>query len=181
MQNGLYSVDINKMSLQVADQSIVRSQSDGDRLANANCSLDNINKLEAELLKLPQIDCPLHHSFAPHVYLREITMPEGAFIIGREHTTEHFNIILTGRASVLMDGVVHEIQAPCIIKSNAGVRKILYIHETMRWATVHPTDETNIEILEETLTVKTPAFRDHEMRKQFEDFQKKLIELKEKQ
>jgi hypothetical protein len=30
--------------------------------------------------------------------------------------------------SVLMDGVIHEIQAPCIIKSNAGVRKILYIH-----------------------------------------------------
>lgn len=169
------------MSTQLVDQSLVRNQDEGTRFAEADCSLDNVNRLEAELLKLPQIDCPLHHNFAPHIYLREITMPEGAFVIGREHKTEHFNIILTGRASVLMDGVIHEIQAPCIIKSNAGVRKILYIHETMRWATVHPTDETNIEILEETLTVKTPAFREHEMQKQLEDFQKKLIESKEKQ
>lgn len=126
-----------------------------------------IEDVEAKLLTLPQVEMPLEHLFAPGVYYREIFMPAGTFVIGHEHKTEHFNIVLTGRASVLMDGKVHEIVAPCVLKSGAGVRKMLYIHEDMRWATIHPTADLqecgeNIEKLEDALRVKSGAYLNYE-------------------
>ena len=120
---------------------------------------EKIDALEAELLKFPQVEIPLVHGFAPGVYTREVTMPAGSFIIGQRHKTEHFNVVLTGRAKVLVgDGEVATVQAPCVLKSNAGIRKVLLIEEEMRWMTVHATEETDLEKLEELLVAKTPAY-----------------------
>lgn len=104
-----------------------------------------------ELLKLPQVECPLEHHFCDGVYARQITMPANTFIVGKRHKTAHFNIILKGKAKVLIDGVVSIIEAPCILNSNIDVRKVLFIIEEMTWVTIHPTTETNIEILEKHL------------------------------
>lgn len=100
-----------------------------------------------------QVEMPLTHRFSPGIYIREIFMPAGTFVIGHKHKTQHFNIILSGRARVMMDGVIHEVAAPDIIESGGGVQKILYIEEDMRWATVHanPTDERDVVKIEESL------------------------------
>ncbi len=125
--------------------------------------LDRIEGLEKRLLNEPQVELPLHHAFAPNVYLRQITMPKGTVVIGHQHKTEHFNIVLSGRASVYMEGEMHEIVAPSIFKSSAGVRKVLFIHETMVWATIHPTTETNLDKLEDELIIKSDSFQQHEI------------------
>lgn len=103
-------------------------------------------------------DCPLVHRFAPGIYLREIFMREGLFVIGHAHKTEHFNIVLKGRARVMINGEVEEIVGPCTFKSGVGVRKVLYILSDMIWQTVHPTDKTDISELENDLIIKSPAF-----------------------
>lgn len=121
-----------------------------------------IEAVESRLLSLPQVEVPLSHHFAPGVYVREVVMPAGSFIIGHEHRTEHFNIVLTGRALVMMDGEVETIAAPCVFVSKPGVRKVLYIQETMRWATVHPTEETDPTRLHELLVIKSDSYRTHE-------------------
>lgn len=100
-------------------------------------------------------------------------MRAGTFVIGHEHKTEHFNIVLTGRASVMLeDGKVQEIVAPCTFVSHAGVRKVLYIHEDMIWQTVHPTEETDVDKLEAALIVKSVSFLKHE--KLLEDIRQHL-------
>lgn len=119
---------------------------------------DQIESLEKELLNLPQVECPLKHNFAPGVYMREITMPAGSFIIGHEHLTEHFNVVLTGKARVMIDGVIEDIVAPCYFISKPNVRKVLFILEEMKFATIHPTDETRVEVLESTLVRKSNSF-----------------------
>lgn len=108
------------------------------------------------------VECPLRHLFAPGVYVREVTMPEGAFVIGHAHKTEHFNFVLSGRARVLIDGTVREISAGEVFVSKPGVRKMLFILETMRFATVHPTEETDLDRLHEMHVIKSPAFLDYE-------------------
>lgn len=132
----------------------------------------NIERVEAELLKLPQVEIPLTHRFAPGVYMREVMMPAGAFVIGHCHKTRHLNIISQGRATVMMDGEVHEIVAPCVLTSEVNVRKVLYIHEDMIWATIHPTHETDLDKLEAELITKSPSYMRH-----LEDLQelKKLV------
>lgn len=123
---------------------------------------DQIENLERELLNLPQVECPLKHNFAPGVYMREITMPAGSLIIGHEHLTEHFNVVLTGKARVMINGVIEDLVAPCYFISKPNVRKVLYIVEEMKFATIHPTDETSVEVLENTLIRKSNSFIKHE-------------------
>lgn len=125
-----------------------------------------IEQLEARLLPLPNVngpaeECPLEHRFATGVYLRTITMKRGLFIVGHEHKTEHFNIVHSGRARVLIDGVVKIIQGPCVFVSKPGVRKILVIEEEMVYSTIHPTNETDLEKIELEMVVKSSAYLDY--------------------
>lgn len=120
-----------------------------------------IERVEAALLEAPQVEMPVQHRFAPGVYAREIFMPAGTFVIGHEHKTEHFNVVLSGRARVLTDGVVREIAAPDVFTSGAGVRKVLLILEDMRWMTIHPSTETDPDKLETLLIVKSETFIKH--------------------
>jgi hypothetical protein len=99
--------------------------------------------------KEEQIELPVHHDFSPGLYLRRIFMPAKTFVIGKTHKTEHFNIVLSGLANVMIDGEIHRIEAPAVFKSGAGVKKVLYILEDMVWLTTHPTDETDLKKLEE--------------------------------
>ena len=99
-------------------------------------------------------DCPVTHRFTPGCYLREILMPAGTRIIGKIHATEHFNILLTGRVTVLTAEGVEEIQAPYTFVSKAGVQKVVYIHEDCIWQTVHVTDKTEIEEIEKEVIVE---------------------------
>jgi hypothetical protein len=122
-----------------------------------------IESVEAKALNMPQLECPVDHQFAPGVYLRQITMPAGSFVIGHQHNTEHFNIVLKGRAAVLADGELLHVVAPCTFVSKPGVRKVLYIFEEMVWATVHPTTETDLLKLEEQLITKSESFKQHQL------------------
>lgn len=112
--------------------------------------------------RFKEIECPLHHAFAPGVYLRTIKMPAGAVIVGAEHRTEHFNIVHRGRAEVMIDGIIEEIVAPCVFVSKPGIRKVLYIKEDMEWSTVHATDLTDPEEIERLITVKTDTIKNRE-------------------
>ena len=136
---------------------------------NINSKIEAVEKI---LLDIPQVDCPVTHHFAPSVYMREIFMPAGTFVIGQEHKTKHFNTVLKGRAKVMMDGVMHDIVAPSVFVSEPGVRKILYILEDMVWVTTHSTEETNVEKLTELLVKPSGSYLDHV--KNVEEFQKSL-------
>jgi hypothetical protein len=120
-----------------------------------------IDEMQERLLARPEtltIRPPHNNLFAPSVYLREITMPQGDLVIGAKHSTEHYNIFLTGSALVLMEDKLVKIEAPLVVKSLPNVRKVLLILETMRMLTVHPNpdNETDEHRLQEMFTVVPP-------------------------
>jgi hypothetical protein len=121
---------------------------------------EDIERAAGELIKFPQVHMPVAHRFAPGVYYREIFMPAGTFVIGAIHKTCHFNIILSGKAIVKLCGSsphTETIMAPHTFVSLAGVCKVLYILEDMRWATIHPTNEIRIDKLEDLL-IENPEY-----------------------
>lgn len=125
-----------------------------------------IDKIEKAMLACEQVEVPIHHHFAPGVYLREAIMPAGAFIVGHMHKTECMNLLIKGSISVIIDGVPHKINAPYIVKSNAGTRKIAYVHEDAVWVNVHPTNETDLTALEDQLISKSDAFKEYSLQTQ---------------
>lgn len=123
----------------------------------------DVEALEAELLHMEQVDCPLTHQFTDGAYLRTIRMAAGLLVIGQKHKTRHFNIVLRGSAMVMMDGVVKRIDGPCIFESEPGVRKVLFMLSDVEWATLHVTPETDLEKLENLLIEKSDAFLHYQL------------------
>lgn len=102
---------------------------------------------------LPQIDMPCKHHFSEGTYTREIFMPAGSIVIGKEHATRHTNIVVKGRCVVWTVHGRHVYDAterPISFESMAGVKKVLYMYTDVIWMTVHPNpnNERNQEILE---------------------------------
>ena len=111
----------------------------------------------------PAVPMPVSHHFAPHVYVRQIFMPAGTLVIGKMHRTEHFNIITAGIVRLLNDDdSISEVTAGDIFTSKPGVKKVLYIVEDTKWVTVHPTESTDMQVLEKELIVPEEDIRDPE-------------------
>lgn len=127
-------------------------------------SLEDIERLEAVMLELEQVEVPTVHRFSAGVYMREVTLPKGTFAIGHAHKHDCLNIVLAGSASVMIEGKVRRITGPCVMEGKAFDRKVGYIHEDCTWLTVHATKETNLEKLEEELLLKSETFKRHEKR-----------------
>lgn len=116
----------------------------------------DIQRATKELLKLPQAECPVVHSFGPGVYIRQITMPARVGAIGRAHRFEHMNVMLKGRALVMQaDGSIKELVAPLTFVGQPG-QKIGAILEEMVWLNIYATTETDIEKLEAELFEPSP-------------------------
>jgi hypothetical protein len=130
-------------------------------------TLENIEKLESALLRMPQVELPLTHMFAPGVYWREMFAPAGTLVVGHMHKTKHFNVLLSGKMVVLVDGKPFEMKAPEVFVSEAGVRKVAYVTQDMRFVNIFPTAGLehcgeDIAMLEDELRTKSDGFLEYE-------------------
>jgi hypothetical protein len=113
---------------------------------------DKVDRLQVSLAKFPQVDMPLTHRFTPGLYVREIFLPKGAFVISKIHKTEHPYTVIKGHASVLTeDGKVQQIKAPFVGITKPGTRRVLFVHEDCVWLTFHPTNLTDLKEIEDQL------------------------------
>ncbi len=116
-------------------------------------------KFGENLRLISEDEIVVNHFFAPGIYARALTRKAGAFIIGHKHKYEHLNLLLTGRLRVYMDGKVTEIVGPSLpFVSKAGIRKATYALEDSTLITFHPTNETDLDKLEEQLIEKSALF-----------------------
>jgi hypothetical protein len=58
-----------------------------------------------------------------------------------------------------MNGVRKEVSGPLTFWSEAGTRKIAFIHEDVVFETIHETENTGIEDLEDELFEKTEVWK----------------------
>lgn len=131
---------------------------------NLLAPVDLTDQVEAKLLELPQVDCPVLHHFGPGVYIREVRMPAGSLILGHRHRNAHTNILVQGRLKFLNEGgEVVELVAPAVLTSNPG-RKLAYIIEDTVWQNVYATEEKDVEKLEAALLDKSDAWLEHQDR-----------------
>jgi hypothetical protein len=114
-----------------------------------------VEKAERILERLPQADCPVTHHFAPGVYMRELTIPQGVLLTGAVHKTEHLSVLSKGHIYILNGEDRMELIAPATVLSPKGVKRAIYAVEDSTWMTIHATTETNTAKLVEELTTST--------------------------
>ena len=122
---------------------------------------EKMQEVESKLLTMEQADCPVQHHFGPGIYIREVRIKAGVFSIGHHQNFEHLNHMLQGRVIMLNpDGTTSELSAPAIFTSPPG-RKVGLIVEDMIWHNIYATDETDINVLEETYLTKSDSWKEN--------------------
>lgn len=110
-------------------------------------SLADIVQLQDLCSQLPQADMPVEHTFLPGQYLRRMSMPAGALVVGKRHRFRHA-LIVSGHVTLrTADGMV-ELQGFHVIDSPPGMKRAIYAHASSELVTVHLTDETDLERIE---------------------------------
>lgn len=126
-----------------------------ESLSSYLSTIDKTELLENEMRKMPQVDLPVDHIFAPGIYCRQLKIPKGILLTGKIHKTKHLNILLKGKMKVLIDSELRVIDAPFIVVSPPGTKRIAEALEDCIWLTVHATNETDVDRLEADLVVST--------------------------
>lgn len=116
-------------------------------------SMAKILALQTELAKLPQIVAEPTHHFAPGMYVRELVLPKDSLVVGKIHRYEHVVMLLKGDATIYTENKVDRIKGPSIWISPAGAKRVVYAHKECTFATVHATNETDLDKIEEWVIV----------------------------
>lgn len=123
---------------------------------------DDIQRLEATLAQMPgalfgdNALCPLTHRFAEGIYVREIFIPAGMLLTGKIHKHSHPNFLMRGEVLVLTEQRGKEyLRAPLAMISPPGTKRAVYALTDVVWITVHASEETDLEKLEEHIIAPT--------------------------
>ncbi len=113
---------------------------------------------QCEGARIGRVVAPLEHIFGDGIYIRKITMPKGMLVTSKLHKTTHPYFVMRGVVDVLTDKGTVRIVGPHHGITQAGTKRLLYVHEETVWITVHATNETDIDKIEAELTDETDEF-----------------------
>lgn len=116
---------------------------------------DNVIAFENLMKEQPQVTIETKHYFSKGVYAREIFIPKGVILTGHIHKYTNLNIISKGKIKVLVGEELQIIEAPATLVSPPGTKRIAIALEDTIWTTIHGTDETDIDIIEQTFIAHT--------------------------
>jgi hypothetical protein len=92
---------------------------------------------------------PVKHTFAGGCYVREIYNPANELIITKIHKKEHPFFLMKGEMSILTEEGIQHIKAPYQGVTKPGTKRAIYTHEECIFITVHATENTTIEDVED--------------------------------
>jgi quercetin dioxygenase-like cupin family protein len=98
-------------------------------------------------------DIPIKHSFADQIYIRQMDMKQGQFVIGAIHNHQHAWFLMKGRVLINNNGEEIEHIAPCYTVSEPGSKRFIYALEDSIFVNVHknPSNTKDIEKLEKEI------------------------------
>jgi len=94
---------------------------------------------------------PLEHFICNKTYTRQITLPKDMLLTGKVHNFDHVSILSKGDVSVMTPDGVNRIKAPATWISKAGTKRLIYVHEETIWSTIHHSEHTTVEDLQNEL------------------------------
>lgn len=96
-------------------------------------------------------ELPVTDTVCNGIYYRELFIPADVALTGKVHREKHLCMLLSGDISVLTDDGMKRIQAPYTFVSEPEMKRAGYAHTDCIFATVHQTELTDIQQIEEAL------------------------------
>ena len=114
-------------------------------------SREQIDRLQAEMAKLPQAELETEHFFSPGMYLRRVYRPAGTLIVGKVHKKPHFFLCAKGEIIAWTETGMRKLQAGDVVESQPGTKRVTLAVTDSIGVTVHLTDKTDLDEIEQEL------------------------------
>lgn len=95
------------------------------------------------------IELIVKHYFSYGVYARELFIPKHTILCGQIHKYQNLNILVKGKLDILIDNKIKQVEAPFIVVSPPGTKRIARALEDSIWITIHGTNETDLNKIED--------------------------------
>jgi len=125
-------------------------------LANIAPSREQIEQLQAEMVKMPQYEAPTEHVFHGGMYCRQVWRPAGCLIVGKVHKKEHFYMVVSGTVKVTTDDGLQTITGPMLLCSKPGTKRAVFAETDALCMTFHRVDSNTVEDAESELVEDDP-------------------------
>lgn len=124
-------------------------------------SQEDIYSAEKVIAELPrQGGESYEHYFADGIYGRVMKIPADSYATGKAHRTEHLTILLKGSLAITLDdGTVVVKEAPAVMVTPAGKKKMVYCAEETWVMNVHATESQDLEVIESQVIIPEQEHR----------------------
>lgn len=85
------------------------------------------------------------------LYGRELFIPAGSIMAGKVHKFEHISVLIQGYLEIASPEGVIRVRAPYVCVTKPGIQRIVYAYEDSIFLTVHGTNETDVQKIEQTV------------------------------
>jgi quercetin dioxygenase-like cupin family protein len=147
----------------------VVSISEKAKFAEATASL--ASRLQSQGFAMSDVEQreynPVTHGFSDGIYMRTVKLPADQVLVGKVHKKSHPFFLLKGTMQVLTEHGVEELTAPYSGITPAGTQRIVYTNTECEFVTVHATELTDPDAIEEELTAEN--FESPELAKLLEE------------
>jgi quercetin dioxygenase-like cupin family protein len=112
---------------------------------------EQVDRLQAEMVKMPQAELQTEHFFSPGMYCRRVFRPAGTLIVGKVHKQPHFFLCAKGEIIAWTENGMKRLQAGDVIESQPGTKRVTLAVTDAIGVTVHRTDKTDLDEIEAEL------------------------------
>lgn len=110
-----------------------------------------VERLQAEISKLPQFEPETINTFHAGMLCREVKRPADVLIVGKVHKKEHLYMVVSGTVVMTTDEGVRRITGPALFQCKPGAKRAIYSETPTHTMTLHRTDCLNLEDAENEL------------------------------
>jgi len=120
-------------------------------LKNNTPTLEQIERLQSEMAKMPQPELETEHYFSGGMYCRKLARKAGTLIVGKVHKKDHFFMCAQGQIIAWSEKGMVTLNAGDVLCSKAGTKRVTLAVTDAIGITFHKTSKTNLDKIEKEL------------------------------
>ena len=112
---------------------------------------EQIDRLQTEMVKMPQVELQTEHYFVPGMYCRRVYRPAGTLIVGKVHKHPHFFLCAKGEIIAWTEKGMKKLQAGDVVECQPGTKRVTLATQDSIGVTIHKTEKTDLNEIETEL------------------------------
>jgi len=117
----------------------------------SEAAIEKVRVVQNEMLKMPQVDLPVHHTLHGGMYSRSLVIPAGVAIAGAFILVPTM-LIVSGNVTVYANDQAYEIDGYQVLVASAGRKQLFVAHSDTSMTMLFATTATTVEAAEDEFT-----------------------------